>query len=179
MISIDDFIRQNVRDHLEGADVLPELSDALATGRNLWSRATFPYHATASVFVVSPERSRTLLLRHRALGKWLQPGGHLDPGEQPMAAASRELKEELGITATTGLISRGDGRPISINIHAVPENPKKGEPSHFHIDFKYLYFYAGDSFERDAHETLDASWCDIATIQKMDQTIFKYLRALT
>ena len=38
-----------------------------------------------------------LLHRHRRLGLWLQPGGHIEPGETPAEAAAREVKEESGI----------------------------------------------------------------------------------
>lgn len=48
-----------------------------------------------SVFVVW--RSRVLLHRHRKLGIWLPPGGHVEPGELPDDAATREVMEEAGI----------------------------------------------------------------------------------
>jgi 8-oxo-dGTP diphosphatase len=39
---------------------------------------------------------RTLLVRNRR-GSWSTPGGHLDFGESPAAAAMRETKEETGV----------------------------------------------------------------------------------
>src|SRR5262249_57018267 len=38
-------------------------------------------HLTASAVVASVSGDRVLLLHHRKLDRWLQPGGHGDPGE--------------------------------------------------------------------------------------------------
>lgn len=42
---------------------------------------------------------RVLLIRQRS-GEWVFPKGHLDPGEEPLDAALREVEEESGITAS-------------------------------------------------------------------------------
>ncbi|MEA2323498.1 MAG: hypothetical protein QOD81_3348 [Solirubrobacteraceae bacterium] len=47
----------------------------------------------------------------RDLGAWSIPKGECDPGEEPLAAARRELREELGSDPVTGqLIDLGDVR---------------------------------------------------------------------
>jgi 8-oxo-dGTP pyrophosphatase MutT (NUDIX family) len=43
---------------------------------------------------------RVLLHRHRRLGLWLPPGGHIDEGELPDEAAVRETFEESGVRVT-------------------------------------------------------------------------------
>ncbi|HET7769861.1 MAG TPA: NUDIX domain-containing protein [Chloroflexota bacterium] len=50
---------------------------------------------TVAVFVVHEER--ILLHRHKRLGLWLPPGGHIDEGELPDEAAIRETLEESGV----------------------------------------------------------------------------------
>ena len=40
---------------------------------------------------------KILLVKHKKLGFWLTPGGHIDPGEMPHQAAVREFWEETGI----------------------------------------------------------------------------------
>src|SRR5690242_11784740 len=49
-------------------------------------------------------RDGKVLLQHRdddpaiiAPGKWAIFGGHIEPGEEPVAAARREIEEELGL----------------------------------------------------------------------------------
>ncbi len=50
---------------------------------------------TASVYVVF--ENKVLLHKHKKLGLWLPPGGHIELDEDPNQAALREVKEEAGI----------------------------------------------------------------------------------
>jgi mutator protein MutT len=64
-----------------------------------------------SVIVVSQQDSK-ILLQHRTddapwcPGQWCFPGGHLEPGEDPVTCAHRELLEETGLTVER-LVSEG------------------------------------------------------------------------
>ncbi len=40
---------------------------------------------------------KVLLVKHKKLGIWLNPGGHIEPGELPHEAAEREFYEETGV----------------------------------------------------------------------------------
>lgn len=40
---------------------------------------------------------KALLVKHKKLGIWLNPGGHIDEGELPHEAAQREFFEETGV----------------------------------------------------------------------------------
>lgn len=47
---------------------------------------------------------RILLVRKRGTNKFMQPGGKLEPGEAPLAAAIREVAEETGIHLAAELV---------------------------------------------------------------------------
>lgn len=97
-------------------------------------RSHFPGHFTASALVVSHDGSRCLLHHHRFLDSWLQFGGHCDGDENLLRVALREAVEESGIE---GLITTSQ-RPFDLDIHPIPENPKRGEPPHEHFDVRYV-----------------------------------------
>ena len=85
-----------------------------------------PTHVTASGIVVG-ERG-VVLHMHRRLGRWLQPGGHLEAGEPPEEAAVRECREETGLEVT-----HPPAGPllVHLDVHTAARD-------HVHLDFCYL-----------------------------------------
>lgn len=94
----------------------------------------WPAHVTGSAWVVSPDRSRVLLLHHRKHDQWFQPGGHADGEADIEAVALRETAEETGIAAEH--IRLVDGRIFDLDIHRIPAGPRG--PEHRHIDVRFL-----------------------------------------
>jgi 8-oxo-dGTP pyrophosphatase MutT (NUDIX family) len=97
-----------------------------------WLRAPLdehadPVHVTGSAIVLDGDGGRTLLHHHKRLGRWLQPGGHVDPGETPAAAALREAREETGVP-----LDHVDGVPrlVHVDVH-------EGGRGHLHLDLRY------------------------------------------
>ncbi|MCA9368983.1 NUDIX domain-containing protein [Candidatus Woesebacteria bacterium] len=66
------------------------------------SRGTYsdgwPIHPVVTSYLFDEHSKKTLLLKHRKLGVWLPPGGHVNELEDPFEAALRELKEETGFS---------------------------------------------------------------------------------
>ncbi|GLW30361.1 NUDIX domain-containing protein [Actinoplanes regularis] len=59
-----------------------------------------PQHLVSYVVPVAAD-GRVLLVDHVKAGLWLPPGGHVEPGENPVLTARRELAEELGLDGAT------------------------------------------------------------------------------
>lgn len=100
-----------------------------------FDRAIAEGHLTGSAITVSADGTRVLLLHHRKLDRWLQPGGHGDPGETTgEEVALREAFEETGIEGL--VLDEAAPRPLDVDVHAIPARGK--EPAHEHLDLRYL-----------------------------------------
>jgi len=114
-------------------------------------------HVTASAFVVDRAGTHALLTEHRKLGRWLQLGGHCDGESDPLAAALREAREESGL----GRIDVVSPEILDIDIHVIPA--RGAEPSHRHLDTRYLL-----AADRDAPLSLSAESTRLAWVPLAD-----------
>jgi 8-oxo-dGTP diphosphatase len=64
-----------------------------------------------SVAIFARHDGRVLLIKHRRLAAWLPVGGELEPGETPLEAARRELREETGLEGRFDLQLGVQGSP--------------------------------------------------------------------
>jgi 8-oxo-dGTP pyrophosphatase MutT (NUDIX family) len=102
---------------------------------NPFDRGIAEGHLTGSSILVSAGGDRVLLLHHRKLDRWLQPGGHADPGEVTgEAVALREAFEETGLRGLE--LHPTAARPFDVDVHDIPA--REGEPAHEHLDLRYL-----------------------------------------
>jgi len=87
-------------------------------------------HLTGSALVVDPVSERILLLHHRKVQKWLQPGGHADGDGNLAAVALREATEETGIEGLRVVVPA-----IHLDVHRFVA---RNEIPHLHYDVRYL-----------------------------------------
>ena len=113
---------------------------------------------TVAVFAV--HRGRILLLKHPKLGRWLPPGGHIEPNELPDEAAVREVEEETGVrvrlVGDQGLSvhePRQLVRPAGIQLENIA-------PGHQHIDLVYFAVPCKGAHDvsPDCAEAVRAEW---------------------
>lgn len=78
---------------------------------------------TADNIVIAEDH--ILLIKRKDTGLWALPGGHVDPGEDPLTAAYRELEEETGVILPASRESRityqGPVADLRATAHAWPE----------------------------------------------------------
>ena len=58
-------------------------------------RANLERHFTASAFVFDPSEKKALLIEHKKLKFWMQPGGHADGDSELYRVAQRNSKKSV------------------------------------------------------------------------------------
>lgn len=132
--------------------------ELLERGTTAFHRTHYePGHITASAIVLRSGRSATnpevLLVFHRRLERWLQPGGHVDPDDvDVIAAARREVVEETGIAtdAPTSL--------VGLDVHEIPA--RRDEPRHYHHDLVFRFDALTDDVSVSP-ESRSVRWCGV------------------
>lgn len=123
------------------------------------SRHTYaPGHFTASGFIAAPNGAGLLLVHHQKIGKWLQPGGHIEPTDATIEdAVRREVGEESGLTEldSFGL--------LDIDIHRFPA--RGSDPAHLHFDIR-LGMQARSGIISPGDGTLDVRWVLFAEVRR-------------
>jgi 8-oxo-dGTP pyrophosphatase MutT (NUDIX family) len=157
---------------LEGfSPIDPSSAAAVATVRTAvaalavpFSETASPTHVTASGFVVGTRG--IILLEHRRLGIWVQPGGHVDPGEVPPEAAVREAVEETGLPCVH---VTEPPRLVRVDVHPGPRG-------HTHLDLGYLLVAPDDDPHPPAEESQVLGWFDrAAALDRAEPALARYL----
>ena len=120
----------------------------------------------AGAFIVKDEK--ILFLKHKKYGFWLQPGGHVEPGETPDEAAVRETLEETGLKVE--VVNEEDRfenfsaidlpKPFNINLHEIEED-------HWHLDFQYLVEVVGETEDYE-YEDENIGWFSKDELEDLD-----------
>ncbi|MHA6764379.1 NUDIX hydrolase [Streptacidiphilus sp. PAMC 29251] len=122
-------------------------------------------YSVTTAFVLALDADHRTLLTHvnRPNRGWEIPGGHLDPGESPLAAAVRELAEESGLSVDPKDLTLLGGLQITL---AAPPPPTYTYPAQ-----AFMAYYALRLPTRGAattphptSECTEAAWVDSAQL---------------
>jgi 8-oxo-dGTP pyrophosphatase MutT (NUDIX family) len=170
--SIQTIYNQYIEVFPQEKEVLRPLLEQLQSKgeEGITDRKTFDAgHVTAGSIVVSLPSKKVLLIDHAVLQRQLQPGGHVDPGDDSiLQAAYRECAEEAGITPDVlqyiPLSEQNTELPFGISVETIPPNTAKNEPRHLHYDFWYLFTVPdGTTTRSDDDGASNPQWTSFVT----------------
>lgn len=173
--------------YLNEASVARQIESLVNASPDCFERTCRPGHITGSAWVLSHDRQHILLLHHRKLNRWLQPGGHADGQTEIEAVALREAQEESGLQRlklqqTDETLTPSDLVPFDIDVHIIPArhdtDGNMTEDAHEHHDVRFL-FVADEGQELIlSEESHDLRWftADEIQAQTNEESILRMLR---
>jgi 8-oxo-dGTP pyrophosphatase MutT (NUDIX family) len=146
----------------EERDVVARIRHLVAAHVDCFQRTCRPGHVTASAWVATPSVDRFLLVHHRKLDRWLQPGGHVDGDADILVAALREAREETGLE-NLHLADQGpNATPLDVDVHQIPARYSPAgeliEDAHEHHDIRMLVFATDDRAPQVSDESHAVKW---------------------
>jgi 8-oxo-dGTP pyrophosphatase MutT (NUDIX family) len=178
-------------DETEAGYVTRMIELTLAAPNSACERSHFvPGHFTASAFVLSPDRRDLILIHHKKLGIWVQPGGHVEASDPDLlSAARREVAEEVGLGELDSFGGEGalfggqggsfggEGALFDVDIHTIPA--RKTEPAHEHFDTRFAFVARTRDFAR-TEEVADVRWVPLERVGEIttDESVLRATKKL-
>ncbi|MEM9186318.1 MAG: NUDIX hydrolase [Planctomycetota bacterium] len=164
----------------EEAPVAARIRRLVESHSDCFDRDCRPGHVTGSAWVLSADRRRCLLLHHRKLDRWVQPGGHADGDPDVLGVAIKEATEESGLEGLTPLGSASP--PFDLDVHLIPaRHAATGElieDAHEHHDVRFLLVAPTDAPPVVCAESNDVRWCTPGEVASLTQeeSVLRLLR---
>lgn len=120
-------------DFMEEAAMVNRTLSFIQSHVDCFNRELMHGHVTGSAWVLNPGRTHTLMLHHRKLDRWFQPGGHADGDPDILQVVVKEVSEESGIDLKhVKLLSDAI---FDVDIHTIYPSQYDGRHEHFDIRF--------------------------------------------
>jgi 8-oxo-dGTP pyrophosphatase MutT (NUDIX family) len=116
-------------------------------------------HITGSAWIVSPDRKQCVLLHHKKLDRWLQPGGHADGERDVFKVALKEAQEETGLMG----FMLPDQNVFDIDIHEIPA--RGSDLAHLHYDIRFLLVANPSEGLPGNEESHRVEWIDLSKVE--------------
>ena len=123
-------------------------------GRELVGQAPNWGHVTGSSWIVDESGENVVLVFHRKLGKWVQPGGHCEDEGDVLNVALREAREETGLD-----VRAHDSEIFDVDAHDIPEY--WNTPNHVHYDVRFLLRADLSQIPVVSEESRDVKWVSL------------------
>lgn len=143
------------------ATMLAKLTAFVLSQESCFDRRLAGGHVVASGWVVDSRRRQTLLVRHRGLGRWLQPGGHIEREETPLDAARREVREETGLARVRAVAQE----IFDVDVHTIPA--RANEPEHTHYDVRFLLEASPEAPLAVSEESAELRWVALEEVTRL------------
>ena len=144
--------------HADQSAVAEQIRALVSSSADCFERTCRPGHITGSAWVMNADRTKCLLVHHRKLQKWLQPGGHADGDTNVARVAMKEALEETGLRS----LMLADPLPLDLDVHLIPERrDAEGsliEDAHEHHDVRFLILAAEEEPPVVSDESHDVRW---------------------
>ena len=129
-------------------------------GRDLAGESPNWGHVTGSSWIVDESGENVVLVHHRKLGKWVQPGGHCEDERDVLSVAVREAREETGLD-----VWAHDNAIFDVDAHEIPEY--WNTPAHVHYDVRFLLRANLEQTPVVSEESRAVRWVSLDEAQKL------------
>jgi len=159
---------------LEESAMLERTRRFVSAHEDCFDRELVPGHVTGSSWVINPSRDHALMLHHRKLDLWLQPGGHADGDADIHNVVIKETSEESGIEMEQIKLLSHD--IFDIDIHTIYASPH--DHRHEHYDIRFLLEIDDRLPVPGNNESHQIGWIPLAHIPSFNnyRSIYRMIR---
>jgi len=152
---------------MEEAAMVSRTTKFVRAHQNCFDRSLAIGHVTGSAWVVNPLRSHALMLHHRKLDRWFQPGGHADGDPDMIQVVLKETSEESGIDFSQ--IKLLSDEIFDVDVHTI--YPSVHDERHEHFDIRFLVEIDDKIHIPGNNESHQVAWIPLSQISRFNNMV--------